>query len=266
MFELGKILWLIFSPANLLVIGLCLAWLLMRRRAGYGSRWPRLLVGAMALACLLIAVTPLSHVPLVLLENRFGRPVVMPAKVDGVIVLGGGLRPLLSLSRDEPVMLASGNVRLAAFVDLARRYPEARLVFTGGSGDIFAPSFTEAGIARVALERMGLDIERVKFEDRSRNTQENVSYSQEMMRPIKGETWLLVTSASHMPRSVGAFRAQGWEVTAYPVGYITSGDPLIGWGFDFLPGLSALQTGLREWIGMLSYYASGYTREVFPAP
>lgn len=266
MFELGKILWLILSPASLLVIGLCLAWLLLRRRDGRPSRWLPVLVGGMALACLLIAVTPLSHVPLVVLENRFARPAVMPAKVDGVIVLGGGLRPLLSLSRDEPVMLASGNVRLAAFVDLARRYPQARLVFTGGSGDIFAPSYTEAGIARVALERMGLDIERVRFEDKSRNTHENVAFSRELMLPKRGETWLLVTSASHMPRAVGVFRAQGWAVTAYPVGYVTSGDPFIGWGFDFLAGLSALQTGLREWIGMLSYYASGYTEEIFPAP
>src|SRR5690606_12040838 len=135
------------SPASLLVIGLCLAWLLLRRRDGRQSRWLPVLVGGMALACLLIAVTSLSHVPLVVLENRFARPAVMPARVDGVIVLGGGLRPLLSLSRDEPVMLASGNVRLAAFVDLARRYPQARLIFTGGSGDIFAPSYTEAGIA-----------------------------------------------------------------------------------------------------------------------
>lgn len=266
MFELGKILWMVFAPANLLVLGLCLAWLLLRRRDRRASGWPRLLVGSMALLSLLIAVTPLGHLPMMMLENRFSRPAVMPAKVDGIVVLGGGLRPLLSLSRDEPVMLASGNVRLAAFVDLARRYPEARLIFTGGSGDLFAPSYSEAVIARVALERMGLDVERARFEDSSRNTQENAVFSKEMMRPARGETWLLITSASHMPRAVGAFRALEWDVVAYPVGYVTSGDPLVGWGFNFLAGLAALQTGVREWLGMLGYYANGYTSEIFPSP
>ena len=106
----------------------------------------------------------------------------------------------------------------------------------------------------------------MRFEDESRNTEENARYSQRMMRPGKGETWLLVTSASHMPRAVGAFRAQDWDVVAYPVGFVTSSDLLEGWGFDFLGGLAALQTGMREWIGLLAYYANGYTDEVFPAP
>lgn len=266
MFEVGKILWAVFAPANLLVIGLCLAWFLMGRRDRRASNWPRVLVGSMALASLLIAVTPLSHLPMMLLENRFSRPAVMPAKVDGVIVLGGGMMPLLSIARDEPVMLASGNVRLAAFVDLARRYPEARLIFAGGSGSLFSPAPSEASIARVALERMGMEIERARFEDRSRNTEENALFSKEIMRPKKGETWLLITSASHMPRAVGVFRAQEWDVTPYPVGYITSSDPFDGFGFDFLGGLAALQTGLREWIGMVGYYVYGYTDELFPAP
>ncbi|MGE0152953.1 MAG: YdcF family protein [Reyranellaceae bacterium] len=266
MFELGKILWTVFAPANLLVIGLCLAWFFMGRRDRRAWGWPRLLLGSMTIVCLLIAVTPLSHLPMQLLENRFSRPAIMPAKVDGIIVLGGGMMPLLSISRDEPVMLASGNVRLAAFVDLARRYPDARLIFAGGSGSLFSPAPSEASIARVALERMGLEIERARFEDRSRNTEENALFSKEMMKPKKGETWFLITSASHMPRAIGVFRAQDWDVTPYPVGYITSGDPLDGFGFDFLGGLAALQTGVREWIGMIGYYAYGYTNEIFPAP
>lgn len=266
MFEAGKILWAVFAPGNLLVIGLCLAWVMLRRRDRRTSRWPRSLVGAMAAVCLLIAVTPLGQVPLMLLENRFARPSVMPAKIDGIVVLGGGMMPLLSMARDEPVMLASGNVRLAAFVDLARRYPSARLIFTGGNGSLFSTATSEASIARVALDRMGLEIDRARFEDRSRNTEENARFSKEMMRPAKGETWLLVTSASHMPRAVGVFRAAEWEVTPYPVGYVTSGDPLSGFGFDFLGGLMALQTGLREWIGLLGYYAGGNTNEIFPTP
>lgn len=263
MFEIGKILWMIVAPANLLVIALVLAWLLLRRRAG---RWGGRLLAGLAILSVLIAATPLGSLPLMALENRFERPSVMPARIDGVVILGGGLMPLLSLSRDEPVMLASGSVRLAAFADLSRRYPEARLIFSGGSGSLFSPALSEAAIARSALERMGVDIERVRFEDRSRNTEENARYSQQAMRPAKGEKWLLVTSASHMPRAVGAFRAQQWDVIAYPVGYVTSSDLLDSWGFDFLGGLAALQTGLREWIGLMAYYAASHTESLFPGP
>ncbi len=114
------------------------------------------------------------------LENRFARaiPADQPA---GIIVLGGGIVPVVSLDRNEPAVAAAAP-RLLAFADLARRYPQAKLVFTGGSGDIFRPDLKEAGIAREALKRMGVDVERVVFEDQSRNTYENATLSGALVR------------------------------------------------------------------------------------
>lgn len=260
MFEAGKILWMIFAPANLFLLALLAAWLMVpRRRAPRAKRW----VGLLALLAVLIACTPLSRLPLSVLENRFAG-VTPPDKVDGIIVLGGGIAPVVSIDRNEPAIAISAP-RLLAFAELARRYPQARLVFTGGSGDIFHPDLKEASIAKLALQRMGVDIARVTFEDQSRNTYENVKLSRALVAPKPGEVWLLVTSASHMPRAMGTFRAQGWDVVAWPVGY---GTARIGryWGFDFLGGLSALQAGAREWIGLGQYYVQGYTDTPFPGP
>jgi len=260
MFEAGKILWLLLAPANLFVLALIVAWLIVpRRRAPRSKRW----LGLLALLAVAIACTPLSRLPLSILENRFAQ-MVPPDKVDGVIVLGGGITPVVSIDRNEPAIAISAP-RLLAFAELARHYPQAKLVFTGGSGDIFHPDLKEASIAREALKRMGIDVERVVFEDQSRNTYENMKLSRALVDPKPDEVWLLVTSASHMPRALGTFRAQGWNVVPWPVGYGTAS---IGryWGFDFLGGLSALQAGLREWIGLGEYYVQGYTDTLFPGP
>jgi uncharacterized SAM-binding protein YcdF (DUF218 family) len=261
MFEIGKLLWMILAPANLFVLALVVAWLAVpRRRAPRAKRW----LGVLAVLAVLIACTPLARLPLTVLENRFNA-VTAPAKVSGIIVLGGGITPAVSLERNEPAVAVAAP-RLLAFADLARRFPEARLVFSGGSGDIFHPERKEAPIARDALKRMGMDVERVTFEDRARNTYENATFSHALVLPKRDEVWLLVTSASHMPRAMATFRAHGWNVAPWPVGYWTTPNPWRYWSFDFLGGLSALQAGTREWLGLVAYYVQGYSDALLPGP
>ena len=261
MFEAGKLFWIVFAPANLLLLALLAIWLALPRKRGSTVRgW----LGALLAISFLIACTPLGRLPLALLEDRFA-PAPLPDKIDGIIVLGGGISPAISLGRNEPGVAVAAP-RLLAFADLARRFPDAKLVFTGGSGDIFNPDVKEAPIARQALQKMGMNVDRVVFEDRARNTYENALFSHALVVPKPGETWLLVTSAAHMPRSVGTFRQQGWQVIAWPVGYWTSGNPWRSWGFDFLGGLSSMQGALREWTGLIAYYVRGYSDSLLPAP
>jgi len=105
------------------------------------------------------------------------------------------------------------------------------------------------------------------LEGRSRNTQENARFTLEMVKPKAGERWLLVTSALHMPRSVGCFRNVGFEVDAYPVGWRTSGraDLLLLNG-RISDGLIHTDAAVREWVGLLVYWLTGRTSELFPAP
>lgn len=262
MFAVGKILWAVLAPGNLLLIGLVACWMAIPARRARGAKR---LAGFMALVSVLIACTPVGILPMVLLEGRFARPAARPAHVDGIVVLGGGIFPLLAQARDEAA-IGAGNPRLGAFVALARAYPDARLVFTGGSGDLLHPGMKEAPVAREALQRIGLDTARVTFESRSRDTYENAVFSKALVQPKPGQVWLLVTSASQMPRAVAVFRAQDWPVIAWPVGYWTTGHLWSAWAFDFPGRLQNFQTGIHEWVGLVAYYLRGYTREVFPAP
>lgn len=262
MFEFGRILWYLLAPVQLGVLLLAIGLGLIAGghvRAGLWTVLPVLL------AIAAIGFTPLGSWPLSLLENRFPRPAVMPERVDGIIVLGGEFDPAILDARGEAA-LPMGGARLLAFMELAQLYPDARLVFSGGSGRIFQTRLSEAAVARQVLERVGFDADRVLFEGRSRNTRENAVLSAGLVGPGAGELWLLITDASHMPRAVGAFRAAGWPVIAYPVGFRTRPAGESGWRADILGGLAMFQRGVREWIGLAAYRLRGHTDALFPAP
>jgi uncharacterized SAM-binding protein YcdF (DUF218 family) len=263
LYLVSKIFWHIVQPANLLILLLGLGFVLLF------TRWNRLGLGAIALSLLLvssIAVLPVGRWLLVPLERRFPLLTDMPARVDGVIVLGGVGGPRLAPGRPHPGV-EDRNQDFMVFADLARRYPGAKLVFAGGGPLSQDGAYREADAAREALNAMGMDTRRVTFERESRNTFENVVNARTLVHPAPGETWILVTSAFHMPRSVGLFRGQGWEVVPYPVDFQIDAAP----GDDaftvhFARNLDQTSVALKEWIGMLANRWLGHSKSYFPAP
>jgi uncharacterized SAM-binding protein YcdF (DUF218 family) len=155
--------------------------------------------------------------------------------------------------------------RYAAMVMLARRYPTARLVFSGGSGELLHPDAPEDRTARQLLAQLGLDPARVTFEHESRNTWENMVDSKRLVQPLPGERWILVTAAMHMPRSVGVARAVGWPVIAWATDYETPDAVSILHG-RVGDGLDIIDAAVKEWIGLAAYRATGRTASLFPAP
>ena len=157
--------------------------------------------------------------------------------------------------------------RLTVVAELARRYPDARIVFSGGSGALAFGDRPEAEFALRLLESLGVAKGRVVSEDRSRNTVENARFSRELAQPKPGERWLLVTSAYHLPRAVGVFRQAGFPVEAHPVDWRTRGSRDALRPFATLgDGLRRTDTAMREWIGLLAYWLSGRSSELFPGP
>ena len=154
---------------------------------------------------------------------------------------------------------------LVEFVALGRQYPGARLVFTGG-GKSQGPVPSEAAVSADVLRALGFDVERIVFEDRSSDTFANAMFTRQLVGPQPGETWLLITSAWHMPRAVGSFRAAGWAVLPVPVDYTTGGP--VHWKLGFNPTLrlAALSIAVHEWVGLLAYRVLGRTDAWFPAP
>lgn len=261
MFLLSKFISFLIDPATILLLLLLLAsglHILGRRRAS-----ARVFLTTSGLA-LVIAVLPAGTPMIAALENRFP-PRALPERVDGVIVLGGAVSPALTAARGR-ISLDDSAERIVAFVRLARRYPDARLIYTAGSGDPFDQSLREADAVRPLLDLMGIDPGRILFERDSRNTFENARNSRALARPIADERWILITSARHMPRAMGTFRAQGWTVIAYPVDYTTEPGDGFRLRFNLGHGLGSLHAGLHEWVGLFGYYVLGRSDSLFPAP
>jgi uncharacterized SAM-binding protein YcdF (DUF218 family) len=260
-FVAGKLAWILLKPSNLLALILALGLVLRilgRRRTG------RVLISGALAAFLAAAVLPLGAWLTSPLENRFPAP-ALPVRVDGIIVLGGAIEP--GLSADRSAISLNGNAeRLVAFAALARRYPEAKLVFTGGSGNLMQPDQREGDWLGPFLDSAGIARERVTVERDSRNTDDNARMSRAIVKPQAGEAWVLVTSARHMPRSVGIFRKQGWAVIPYPADYRTMRE--VGWsvGFNVAGGLAALDAAAYEWFGLAYYRLSGRIDDWFPRP
>ncbi|TVR80835.1 MAG: YdcF family protein [Rhodospirillales bacterium] len=263
-FVASKVLWTVIAPANLLLLllvaGCALLWTSWRRSG-------RRLVTAVAAAGLLLAMFPVGAALLLPLEDRFPPPPALPEHVHGIVILGGAIRPEVSESRGD-VALNNHGERITVGVHLARRHPEARVVFTGGSARLWSGrELKEATFAGPLLINLGVAPDRLVLESRSRNTHENAVNTKALVAPGPDEVWLLVTSAFHMPRSVGVFRAAGWEVLPYPVDYQLA-PPLRWWppSLDVAGSMSTLNLAVHEWIGLAAYRLAGRTDTLFPAP
>jgi len=266
-FFVSKLFWFVFAPINFLVLlscfGVCL-WRfgLARLNLGRIGRW----CAGLGLVSLFVACfLPVGVALMRPLEDRFPQP---PANLvpDGIIVLGGALDQARSLARHQPILI-QGAARLTAGVELARRFPNAKLVFTGGSASLSDQENSEAAGVEALWTDFGVPQAQMTFERNSRNTWENATFTRALVKPRPGERWLLVTSAWHMPRSMGIFRQVGFDVTAYPVDYLTFGDKR-DWRIstNALEQLTIANFAIHEWIGLVAYRLAGKTNALFPAP
>lgn len=262
-FVLSKTLGIVLLPINLMIgIGLVGAVLLLTRFATLGRR-------LMVLSLVLLAIcafSPLGNALLHPLESRFPAWDASRGAPDGIIVLGGSIDADQSVAHGTPVVRSAAD-RIVAAAALAHRYPNARLVFSGGSANLISNDAREADYAGEIFESLGIPRSRLIMERRSRNTVENAEFSKAMLDPKPGERWLLVTSAYHMPRAVGLFRKIGFDVEAYPVDWRTgiAAHPL-GFTNMAVEGLWRTDVGVREWLGILAYHLAGKTDDLLPGP
>jgi uncharacterized SAM-binding protein YcdF (DUF218 family) len=259
-FWTSKLAWMMIAPDNLILCLLLIAWILLWRGA---YRPATLLLGTATTVLMLVALFPVGEWLLYPLETRFASNPKLPDRIDGIIVLSGTEDAVRS-SLWQQVELHDSAEREMAFLELARRYPNARLVFTGGSGSMVHQDDKAADVANKLFDNLGLDLSRVTFERNSRNTYENAVISRELVRPDPAQTWVLITTAWHMPRSVGVFRKAGWPVIPYPVDHGTRPGELLRIDMNLSGHLQSLVKGVREWVGLLAYYISGKTTTFFP--
>jgi len=262
-FAASKILGFFAIPSNLVMaIGLAGVLLLPTRFARAGRR----LIVASLIVLAVLGDSPIGNLLIMALEQRFPSWDAAQGAPDGIVVLGGAISPDVSTARNE-IALNEAAERMPALVDLARRYPDARVIFSGGSPALFFSEAPEAEFAVRLLQSLGIPRNRIIVEDRSRNTVENAVFSKLIAQPKPGERWLLVTSAYHMPRSMGVFRAADFAVEPYPVDWRTRGTADAWRPFATLSeGLRRTDTAVREWIGLAAYWLTGRSSEFFPRP
>lgn len=262
-FYLSKIAGFFLLPSNFLVtLGLLGVILLWTRYARLGRKL--LIISVVFIA--VVGLLPLGNILILPLEQRFPPWDEKRGDPDGIIVLGGAIGPELSLTRNE-ISLNESAERVTIVAALARKYPRARIVFSGGNGGLLIRDGNEAEFAIELFQSFGIDSGRMVAEDRSRNTIENAVFSKRLANPKPGERWLLITSAYHMPRSIGVFRKAGFEVEAYPVDFRTRGpvDVFVPFG-TVGDGIRRTDTAVREWVGLVAYWMSGNSSELYPGP
>src|SRR5690606_1491079 len=258
----SAIFWALMQPVNMIglfILAALLAALFHRRRLS-------ILAAGLGLFILVLSGwTTFGALLLHPLEDRFQKPDPVAEQVAGIIVLGGGFEGAINLVRGGYELNASGDRFVEAAV-LARRYPDTRLIISGGSGSVLLDGEGDADTAPRLLEALGVEKDRIELENQSRDTYENAMMTRQMVEPKPEQRWLLVTSAFHMPRSVLLFRKAEFHVIPWPVDYKTAGNESVGLAEDnLLDNLRNTSTAMREWIGLVAYRLTGRTDAIFPA-
>ncbi len=251
-FWISKLVWLLISPDNILLIlfGVCV-FLLWREHI----RLAKYLMNGLFVICLFIGLFPVGEWLLYPLESQNS---VNPKlnNVDGIIVLSGAEDPVKT-DLWQQISVNDAVERDLVFMQLARQFPNAKLIFSGGSGSMVHQQQKQADVARRLFKQQGLQVERIIFERESRNTWENAVNSKSLLVPDENEKWVLITTAWHMPRSLGSFCKVGWNVTPYPVDFRTRKGDLLRLDWNFASHLKTLKTGIKEWLGLFAYRYSG---------
>jgi uncharacterized SAM-binding protein YcdF (DUF218 family) len=267
-FYVAKGLWFLLQPSTLIALligyGAILIW------TGW-ARWGRRFVTIGAILLLLAGLSPLGNLLILPLEDRFARTNLdAPPAPTGFIILGGAEDRLVGTVRHAPTLNEAAE-RIVEAAILTRRFPEAKIAFTGGDAGILYKSGSEAEGAGALLTAMGVAPDRLILEAKARDTYENAVFlkddltKQDALGP--GKRWILITSAHHMPRSIGAFRKAGFDVEPWPVDYRTRGKADLTRPFDKVSeGLRRVDVAAREWVGLVAYWLTGRSDVLYPAP
>ena len=205
---------------------------------------------------LFFGYTPLSNFLLNKIED-FIKPSKYPVQqLTGVIILGGSFDLELESKERNEVLLNSAAERLTKALEIYRKNPRLLILFSGASHKIKPIGWSESDMAKKFFLEQGVRVDNLIFENQSRNTFENISYSKDIIKNNKG-TWGLITSASHMPRSYFGFKKQGLILEPISADYRTGTSSIFWINFDIKKGLENWNIILHEVVGIFYYKITG---------
>jgi len=161
----------------------------------------------------------------------------------------------------DRVYIGQGADRINHTMQLYKLGKIKKIIISGGSGRLIDIGTREADDLFALLQLMGVPAEDMIVENQSRNTHESAVEVAKLLQPLtRPSDCLLITSATHMRRSLATFKRAGWDCTPFPVdfhGHVRKFD------FDilFIPKVEAVawwQALLKEWTGYVTYWFAGY--------
>lgn len=205
---------------------------------------------------LFFGYTPLSNFLLNKLED-FIKPSKYPIQqLKGVIVLGGIFESGLKSKERNDVSLNMGAERLTKALEIYNKNPKLLILFSGFSNELKPQGWSESDMAKKFFLEQGVRSENLIFENKSRNTFENIIYSKDIIKNNMG-TWGLITSAYHIPRSYFTFKKQGLVLEPISVDYRTGTSSIFWINFDIREGLVNWRLLFKEIFGVSYYKITG---------
>ncbi len=254
-FTLSKLFWLFAAPSHVLalVTVFCLLGLTLAKAKPWWKRNAKRGAWFCIITYILLLTVPIGDWLIFPLEVQSPPALKLPAKIDGVLILGAALDENITAYHGLVAMNGQAE-RIVYAVPLIRRYPDATIVYAGGSTQ--GHTQTEADLAKILFQMWRLNTDRFIFERQSRNTYENIIDSQELVKPQPNQNWLLITSAAHMPRAMAVAQHAGWEMIPYPVDYVSGGWTGLSGG-NLRYNLERIDKAVQEYIGLIVYRLSG---------
>ncbi len=233
--------------------------------------WRRRAIGCLTLSLtgfVGFGFTSLSEVLIAPLSARF--PAVDLALAEppfGLIVLGAGLNEVHAHHNNALIELEDGGEAIPTVALLAQRYPDARIILSGGSGTDFPPAPLRAvdGMRRVLLE-YGIAADRITFDPHSPSTVARAQNTLALVGDDADQVWWVITPAHRMPRLIGVYRKLGFEPVPYPIDFKWIPPFDFSYFYHFSDGLRLTDLGAHEWRGLLLYYLTDKTETLFPGP
>ena len=258
-FYLSKILWLILNPFNIFILINFLIIIL------YVLSFRRLSITIFVINLLfliIISILPIGNYLIYQIEKEYHSNTEIPENIDGILILGGATDALMFKEYGQ-ISLNGSAERLVESVDIIRKHQNAKVIFSGGSGVLNRPDLGHSDVAKFFYKKMGLNTNRIIFENNSRNTFENILFSKKIITPKKNEKWLLITSASHMKRAQLVAEKNNWNLIPYAVDFKNLKNFKFTFNLNLLSNINYFQQGSHEWLGLVSYYLMGRTSKIF---
>ena len=242
LFYLSKFLWFFLNPFNFFIYCIFLGYIFHKFKTRFLSKFLYFLA---TFVFIISAILPTGSYLNFLLEKNYSTNNVDKKKIDGILILAGATNPYLFKIHNQ-ISLNESAERLTESIKLIERFPNAKIIFSGGLG--------HSEVAKLFFKNMNVK-SKIIFENKSRNTYENILFSQKIANPQKNQKWIIITSAFHLKRSLAISKKLNWNLLPYPVDFKNSNK--FSWklskSFNFLYNMSVFERSSHEWVGIISY-------------